>query len=153
MRFGRIEVRPDQRQVLVDGRPVAMAARAYDVLWALIQHRDRVVSKHELLDQVWPGVIVEEHNLHTQVSSLRKVIGDKAIATIPGRGYRFVGVADSDAEQKPVNTGSAELIAEHGLASDAETDGLAVPSGEVPEVPGQELFRLHFAREAPRPRA
>jgi DNA-binding winged helix-turn-helix (wHTH) protein len=86
MRFGRLELRPDQRQVRVDGRPVAMAARAYDVLWALVQHRDRVVTKNELLDWVWPGVIVEEHNLHTQVSSLRKIIGTAAIATIPGRG-------------------------------------------------------------------
>jgi predicted ATPase/DNA-binding winged helix-turn-helix (wHTH) protein len=99
MRFGQIEVRPDQRQVLVDGRVIPIAARAYDVLWALIQHRDRVLTKSELLDCVWPGVVVEEHNLHTQVSSLRKVIGALAIATIPGRGYRFVAAADSDFEQ------------------------------------------------------
>jgi len=99
MRFGRIEIRPDQREVLVDSRPVAIAARAYDVLWALIQHRDRVVTKSELLDLVWPSVVVEEHNLHTQVSSLRKVIGAKAIATIPGRGYRYVAVADLPSEQ------------------------------------------------------
>jgi predicted ATPase/DNA-binding winged helix-turn-helix (wHTH) protein len=98
MRFGQLEVRPDQRQVLVDGRPVDMAARAYDVLWVLVQHRDRVITKNELLDRVWPGVVVEEHNLHTQVSLLRKLIGAKAIATIPGRGYRFVAVADADAE-------------------------------------------------------
>jgi DNA-binding winged helix-turn-helix (wHTH) protein len=103
LRFGRIEVRPDQRQVLVDGRGAPIAARAYDVLWALIQHRDRVISKSELLDCVWPGVVVEEHNLHTQVSSLRKVIGAVAIATIPGRGYRFVAIADSDIEQQPTD--------------------------------------------------
>jgi predicted ATPase/DNA-binding winged helix-turn-helix (wHTH) protein len=91
-RFGRIEIRPAQRQVLVDGQVVAVAARAYDVLWALVEHRDRVITKNELLDLVWPGVVVEENNLHTQVSSLRKQIGAAAIATIPGRGYRFVAV-------------------------------------------------------------
>jgi TolB-like protein len=114
MRFGAIEVRPDQRQVLVGGQAVAISARAYDVLWALIQHRDRVVTKDELLDWVWPGVVVEEHNLHTQVSSLRKLIGAKAIATIPARGYRFVAVQDSAVEDSAVeqraSTGRAPLL-------------------------------------------
>ncbi|MFN9910674.1 MAG: transcriptional regulator, partial [bacterium] len=55
----------------------------------LLARRDRVVSKDELLLAVWPGCIVEENNLSVQVSALRKVIGSNAIATIPGRGYRF----------------------------------------------------------------
>jgi adenylate cyclase len=99
IRFGRIEVRPDQRQVLVDGLVVAIAARAYDVLWTLIEHRDRVFTKGELLDVVWPGLMVEEHNLHTHVSLLRKLIGANAIATVPGRGYRFVACLDSDLDR------------------------------------------------------
>ena len=56
---------------------------------ALIKHRDRVVTKDELLDMVWPGLVVEENNLQAQVSTLRKLLGPKAIATIPGRGYQF----------------------------------------------------------------
>ncbi|MBL0727544.1 winged helix-turn-helix domain-containing protein [Piscinibacter sp. HJYY11] len=88
-RFDRIEVRPAQRQLLVDGRPAALGARAFDLLLALIEHRDRVVSKNELLDLVWPGLVVEENNLQVQVSTLRKLLGPKAIATVPGRGYRF----------------------------------------------------------------
>jgi predicted ATPase/DNA-binding winged helix-turn-helix (wHTH) protein len=123
LRFGPIEVRPDQRQVLIDGRPVAMAARAYDVLWALVEHRDRVITKDELLDRVWPGVVVEEHNLHTQVSLLRKVVGAKAIATVPGRGYRFVAVADPDAGQPPPSTGRAEpTVAERTCLIGREAD-------------------------------
>ncbi|HUQ28933.1 MAG TPA: tetratricopeptide repeat protein [Usitatibacter sp.] len=66
-----------------------MGARAFDVLMALIDHRDRVVSKNELLDMVWPGLVVEENNLQVQVSSLRKVLGAQSVATVPGRGYRF----------------------------------------------------------------
>jgi non-specific serine/threonine protein kinase len=88
-RFGDVEVRPAERQVLVDGRPAPVGARAFDVLLALIDHRDRVVSKNELLDMVWPGLVVEENNLQVQVSSLRKVLGPNSVATIPGRGYRF----------------------------------------------------------------
>ena len=88
---GQIDIRREHRQVLVDEQLVAVPARAYDVLIALVDYRERVVSKDELLDLVWPGVVVEDHNLHTQVSTLHKLIGVRAIATVPGRGYRFVG--------------------------------------------------------------
>ena len=88
-RFGDVEVRPAERQLLVEGRPAALGARAFDVLLALIDHRDRVLTKNELLDIVWPGLVVEENNLQVQVSSLRKLLGAQSVATIPGRGYRF----------------------------------------------------------------
>ena len=88
-RFDRIEIRPRERHVLVEGNPVSLGARAFDLLLALVERSDRVVSKNELLDLVWPGLVVEENNLQVQVSALRKVLGPGAIATIPGRGYRF----------------------------------------------------------------
>ena len=69
-RFGDVEVRPAERQLLVEGRPAAVGARAFDVLLALIDHRDRVVSKNELLDMVWPGLVVEENNLSQLISAL-----------------------------------------------------------------------------------
>lgn len=87
--FGRFTVRPDQRQLLVDGVPATLGARAFDLLLALIERRERLVTKSELLDLVWPGVAVEENNLQVHVSALRKLLGPQAIATIPGRGYRF----------------------------------------------------------------
>jgi TolB-like protein len=86
---GGFEVRPAERRVLANGAPVALGARAFDLLLALIEHRDRVVGKDELLALVWPGTVVEENNLTVQVSSLRKVLGNDAIATVAGRGYRF----------------------------------------------------------------
>lgn len=100
-RFDRIEVRPAQRQLLVDGQVATVGARAFDLLLALIEHRDRVVSKNELLDLVWPGLVVEENNLQVQVSTLRKILGPKAIATVPGRGYRFTLVGDAPAAPPP----------------------------------------------------
>jgi predicted ATPase/DNA-binding winged helix-turn-helix (wHTH) protein len=89
LKFGCIEVRPETRSLLVDGKPAALGARAYDVLLALIEHRQRLLTKDELLELVWPGVIVEENNLQVQISTLRKILGASAIATVPGRGYRF----------------------------------------------------------------
>jgi len=75
--------------LLVDGRAAALGPRAFDVLSALIDRRTRIVTKEELLGIVWPDVIVEENNLSVQISALRKILGAGAIATIPGRGYRF----------------------------------------------------------------
>ena len=100
LRFGPVELRPRERQLLVEGQPVALGARAFDVLLALVARRDRVVSKAELLDQAWPGLMVEENNLSVQISALRKVLGAHAIATIPALGYRFA-LAESAADAAP----------------------------------------------------
>jgi DNA-binding winged helix-turn-helix (wHTH) protein len=88
LRFGRFEISPAERLVRVDGRPVTLGARAFDLLLTLARRRDRVVTRQELLDQVWPGIVVEEHNITAQISMLRKLLGAGAIATIPGRGYK-----------------------------------------------------------------
>jgi predicted ATPase/DNA-binding winged helix-turn-helix (wHTH) protein len=80
---------PEQRQLLRDGAPIKLGGRAFDVLLALVDRRDRTVSKNELMDLVWPTVVVEENNLEVQIVTLRKLLGHPAIATVPGRGYRF----------------------------------------------------------------
>jgi predicted ATPase/DNA-binding winged helix-turn-helix (wHTH) protein len=89
LRFERFELRPHERQLLVDGNPAALGARAYDLLLALAERAGQLVSKNELLDLVWPNVVVEENNLQVQVGTLRKILGAQLIATIPGRGYRL----------------------------------------------------------------
>ncbi len=87
--FDRFEIRPDERLLLENGTPVALGARAFDLLLCLVVHHDRIVTKDEAMQSAWPGRVVEENNLSVQVSALRKVIGSTVIATIPGRGYRF----------------------------------------------------------------
>ncbi len=87
--FDRFEVRPAERLLLVEGAPAAIGARAFDVLLCLLAHPDRVVTKSEVLEVAWAGLVVEENNLSVQVSALRKLLGRKAITTVPGRGYRF----------------------------------------------------------------
>ena len=88
-RFGRAELRPDARQLLIDGQAASLGGRAFDMLQVLVERRGRLVKKTELLDLVWPGLVVEENNLQVQMSHLRKLLGAQAISTIPGRGYRF----------------------------------------------------------------
>ena len=87
--FGRFELWPEQRLLLESGSPVSLGARAFDLLAALVRHRDRVVSKDELLRLVWRDAAVEENNLSVQVSTLRKVLGGHALRTVAGQGYRF----------------------------------------------------------------
>ncbi|MFT3957203.1 MAG: adenylate/guanylate cyclase domain-containing protein [Piscinibacter sp.] len=90
LRFaGRYELQPHERRLLVDGEPAAIGARAFDLLVELARQPGLLRTKNDLLQTVWPGVVVEEGNLATQISTLRKVLGGDVIATIPGRGYRF----------------------------------------------------------------
>ena len=99
--FGRFVAQPEARLLLVDGQPAKLGARAFDLLVTLAERRDRVVSKNELLDVVWPGLVVEENNLQVHISALRKLLGPSAIATIPGRGYRFTAPLDGAANDEP----------------------------------------------------
>jgi adenylate cyclase len=98
---GGVEVRPAERRVLVQGKAVALGARAFDLLLVLMDHRERVVGKDELLERVWPGTEVEENNLTVQISALRKVLGPGAIATVTGRGYRFTLAPQSAPRPEP----------------------------------------------------
>lgn len=100
-RFGRVEVHPHRREILVDGAPARIGDRAFDVLLVLIEAQGQLVTKEALMQRVWPGVVVEEINLSVQISALRKVLDrDRdALKTISGRGYRFVG--DMEAAEAP----------------------------------------------------
>src|ERR1700741_4065181 len=89
-RFGPFELQPDTRRLLKDGATISLRPRAFDLLVALVDRAGQLVTKDELLGQVWPNVVVEEAALHVQVSALRKVLGADAIITVSGRGYQFM---------------------------------------------------------------
>lgn len=96
-RFDGFELDTSERLLYQGGQPVGLGARAIALLTALLGRPGRLVTKAELLDRVWPGLVVEENNLQVQVSALRKVLGADMIVTVPGRGYRFVRAVQSDA--------------------------------------------------------
>jgi non-specific serine/threonine protein kinase len=87
--FSRFELQPNERRLLDAGVPVVIGPRAFDLLVALVERAGHLVTKGELLERVWPKVIVEEAALHMQISSLRKALGRDAIVTVTARGYRF----------------------------------------------------------------
>ena len=101
LRFGSVLLDVERRQLLIDGQPARLGARAFDVLLALVERRDRPVSKNELFELVWPNVVVEENNLQVHISALRKLVGPQTIATIPGRGYRFTPSSTASANNAP----------------------------------------------------
>lgn len=101
MGFETFEIRVAERQVLVKGEPVALGARAFDVLLALAERCDRVVSKAELLDLAWSGLVVEENNLTVQIWALRRALGPGSIATVTGRGYRLQATPRHATPQAP----------------------------------------------------
>jgi predicted ATPase/DNA-binding winged helix-turn-helix (wHTH) protein len=140
LRFGRHELRPAERAVLLDGQPLPVGARAFDVLLALVERRERVVGKHELLEAAWPGLVVEENNIAVQVSSLRRLLGDGVIATIPGRGYRFTAVADAPpAAVRPAAPAAGNLpppITLYGRDDDLRTLGALLTRHPVVTVVG-----------------
>lgn len=89
-RFGDFVLATEERKLSRDGIELPLGARAFDMLSFMVANRHRVLTKAEILDAVWPDIAVEESNLTVHVSALRKVLGPKALATIPGRGYQFV---------------------------------------------------------------
>ena len=96
LRFGNFEVRPGERSLVVDGQVVSLGSRAFDILVFLVEHRERVVTKDELLERVWPGTFVEESNLTVHIAALRKLLGRTTIATVSGRGYQFTAMQTPD---------------------------------------------------------
>jgi DNA-binding winged helix-turn-helix (wHTH) protein len=93
--FGPFRLDPAERLLLRDGHAVALTPKAFDLLLYLVDRPGRLVEKHVLMAALWPDAIVEEGNLASTVSALRKALGDdgdehKVIATVPTRGYRFV---------------------------------------------------------------
>ena len=98
---GRFELQAHERRLLVDGVAANLGGRAFDLLLALAERPAQLLTKHELMDQVWPGLVVEENNLAAQISALRKVLGGDLIATIPGRGYRFTARTEPAPAESP----------------------------------------------------
>ncbi|MFB6463014.1 winged helix-turn-helix domain-containing protein [Bradyrhizobium tunisiense] len=108
--FGPFLLIPE-RQLLLNGEvPVRIGGRALDILTALVERPGEIVSKQELFARVWPNTIVEEANLKVNMNALRRALGDgpepaKYIATVTGRGYRFI--AQVQAAEEGISAGTA----------------------------------------------
>src|SRR2546423_6046856 len=101
-RFEAFELDPMRRLLSKQGQAIPLTPKVFDTLLALVGQHGRVMSKDELMQAVWPDTIVEETNLAHNISTLRKLLGQKAgdnrfIVTAPGRGYQFVAEVRQEA--------------------------------------------------------
>ncbi len=98
----------DRRELRVGGADRPIEPQVFDVLLHLIEHRDRVVTKEELLDEIWGDRFVSESALTSRIKSARQAVGDSGraqgvIRTVHGRGYRFVAPIDTDEAPTPTS--------------------------------------------------
>ena len=93
--FGPFRLDAGERLLLCNGQPVSLTPKAFDVLLTLVEHHGRLLEKEELFKAVWPDTFVEESNLTSNITLIRKALnengaGEQYIKTVPKRGYRFV---------------------------------------------------------------
>lgn len=86
---GHFVIESAARRIFRAGTEVRLGGRAYDLLMALLERRERVVGHDELYELVWSDLAVEPNNLPFQVWALRRLLGAGAIVTVPRRGYQF----------------------------------------------------------------
>jgi len=139
--FGPFRLEAGRRRLLRGQDVLPITSKAFETLLVLVRNHDRVLTKDELMQAVWPDTIVEEVNLAQNISALRKLLGEapgenRYIATIPGRGYRFVGdvqfVPADEAEIVVQRQTTTTVVVEdeqevEGL--EAEPEQLALPAG------------------------
>jgi TolB-like protein/tetratricopeptide (TPR) repeat protein len=113
--FGPFRLDVERRLLFRDGAPVPLRSRGADILCALVAASGKVVTKEELMAEVWPRLNVGDNTVQVHVSALRKALGEdvggqRFIVTIPGRGYRFIaGPTDGSASSTPGASGTSAL--------------------------------------------
>jgi pimeloyl-ACP methyl ester carboxylesterase/DNA-binding winged helix-turn-helix (wHTH) protein len=130
-RFAGVELDTDTYELRSGGRRVEIEPQVFDVLVHLITHRERVVSKEDLLDAVWGDRFVSESALTTRIKQARQAVGDdgqaqRVIRTAHGRGYRFVAAVT---EVRPADGGQTGQADDDGHDVDGHDVGVDDASG------------------------
>jgi eukaryotic-like serine/threonine-protein kinase len=133
--FGPFRVDPEKQTLLRGNQPVAITPKTFEALLILVRHSREVVSKNDLMNELWPDAFVEEANLSQNIFMLRKALGDtpedrRYIVTLPGKGYRFV------AEVRTVTQDGEDVIVASRSRSQVIVEQPDNRSGEIiPNLP------------------
>lgn len=110
--FGAWELDPKRKQLFRDGEPVAIGARQFDLLNALVSQPGRILTKDQLIAVAWEDVAVTDNSLEQMISALRRLIGASSIETLPRRGYRFAADV-TRTERRETDEALDALLAPH----------------------------------------
>ena len=118
----------ERRELTCAGESVPLEPQVFDVLLYLLEHRDRVVGKDELFDNVWDGRIVSESTLTSRINAARRSINDtgkdqRLLRTVARKGFRFVGEVHVD---RPAAVPAP--FPGHSAGQDGEPPLLALPA-------------------------
>lgn len=134
-RFSTFELDPTIFELRENGAPVAIEPQVFNVLLLLLNNRDRVVTRDEMIDSVWDGRIVSEATLSSRIFSLRQVLGDtgdaqETIQTVRGRGFRFLAAVTIDAESANLKGSKGHNAAEPSapIYANSVSMGVTAPS-------------------------
>jgi DNA-binding winged helix-turn-helix (wHTH) protein len=114
--FADVTVDLDRFELQRAGVPQHVEPQVLEVLAYLIRHRDRLVTKQELMDQVWHDRFISDSAITSRIKAARRVTGDdgerqKVIHTVHGRGYRFIAdVAEPASRPQPATTATAGFV-------------------------------------------
>jgi DNA-binding winged helix-turn-helix (wHTH) protein/tetratricopeptide (TPR) repeat protein len=163
--FGPFALDAGHRVLRHEGTPLRLTPKEVDVLIALVVRHGEIVDKGQLLDQVWPGVCVEECNLSQHVAALRRILGDDVhhpayIETVPRRGYRFVApVARESGPSSAARTPAPDRARLSATPAPRPTPlpaaGVPTPApgapfpGPLPPSPAQGVRRRQMTRSVP----
>jgi len=114
--------------------PVPLGSRALEVLGVLVARSGDLIARDEIMNVVWPGVVVESSNLPVQIAALRRVLDDgraegSCIQTVPGRGYRFVAAVANPAAEAGSAPSPMDGDAEHAKEGAAAVAPLPIDAG------------------------
>jgi DNA-binding winged helix-turn-helix (wHTH) protein/tetratricopeptide (TPR) repeat protein len=131
--FGEFVLHPDQQRLSRGGEPVALKPKVYDLLCLLMRHRDRVLSRAEIMDWLWPRQDIDDATLSQAVYELRRALGDSRwIHNLPRRGYRFAGeVRSVPGEARAAGAIAVLPLQSLGLPAGEDWLGLALADGLI----------------------
>ena len=146
-RFGPFVIDRRSRLLWRDGALVPLTAKAFEILGILIDERQRIVDKNELLELVWPNTVVEENTLTRHISTLRKALEEhphqhQFVLTIPGHGYQFVAdVVELDGRPDHLR----DNLGAHKPHTNGESFPISDPAGKEVTTNGPRMSRI-FSR-------
>jgi len=142
--FGPFRLEIDERRLLCGADAIPLRTKVFDTLRVLVEHAGRLLTKHELIQSLWPDAIVEENNLNHNISALRRALGEKAtgqqyIETVPRVGYRFVAAVTTSAGHATPLEAAPPARAERSLRQEIRfataSDGVRIAYSTVGDGP------------------